>query len=83
LGKLACRDIIENHLDDYLEGTLDQQIVEELERHLTGCPACVAYLNTYWRIQDLTRKTGQATMPEGMKSRLRLFLLERLAQETG
>ena len=80
---LTCRDVIENHLDDYLDGTLSPEILEEFERHLTRCPACVAYLNTYMRTQDLTRRMGQASMPEGMKTHLRQFPLKRLVQDTG
>ena len=80
MENLTCREIILNHLDGYLDGTLSPRIVEEFERHLTRCPPCVAYLNTYRRTQDLTRRMGEASMPEGMKAHLRQFLLRRLVQ---
>jgi anti-sigma factor RsiW len=81
LKRLTCREIILEHLDDYLDGTLSPEVVEEFERHLSVCPPCVAYLNTYRRTRELTRRTGSVVMSEGLKSSLREFLLERLASE--
>ena len=83
LRHLSCREIILNHLSEYLDGTLSPDIVEDLEWHLTRCPACVAYLNTYKRTQVFTRRSGSVVISEDMKARLREFLLKRLVQETG
>ena len=79
LGRVTCREIILNHLDEYLDGTLSPEIVEDLERHLGRCPACVAYLNTYKRTQEFTRRMGSAVLSEETKARLRTLLLARLA----
>jgi anti-sigma factor RsiW len=81
LKPLTCREIILEHLDDYLDGILSPEVVEEFERHLSVCPPCVAYLNTYRRTRELTRRTGSVVMSESMKANLREFLLERLASE--
>jgi anti-sigma factor RsiW len=54
--------------------------VAELERHLAGCPACVAYLKTYRKTQELTSEVTRVPMPEEMKARLRRLLLEQLAK---
>ena len=74
----TCREVIVNHLDEYLEGTLSRGIVNSLEWHLSNCPACVAYLNTYKRTQEFTRRMGEVAMSESTKTHLRQFLLERL-----
>ena len=41
--ELACRDVVEM-VTDYLEGTLDPVIRDDLERHLAECEGCEAYL---------------------------------------
>jgi anti-sigma factor RsiW len=79
LRRLTCKEIILNHLGEYLDGSLRPEIVEELERHLARCPACVAYLNTYRRTQQFTRRIGSVAMTKDMKARLCEFLLARLA----
>jgi anti-sigma factor RsiW len=65
-------------LGEYLDGTLSPEILQDFERHLGLCPSCVAYLNTYKRTQEFTRRMGSAVMSEDMKARLREFLLARL-----
>ena len=66
------------HLGDYLEGTLSPGTINSLEWHLSTCPACVSYLNTYKRTRQVTRRVGEVVMSEGTKTHLRQFLLERL-----
>ncbi len=78
MGRLTCREVILNHLDEYLDGTLNPEIVEDFDQHLAVCPPCVAYLNTYKRTRDFTRKMGSSMMSEDMKVRLREFLSARL-----
>jgi anti-sigma factor RsiW len=78
LARLTCKELILNHLGEYLDGTLGPELVQDFERHLGLCPSCVAYLNTYKRTQDFTRRMGAAAMSEDMKARLREFLLARL-----
>jgi RNA polymerase sigma-70 factor (ECF subfamily) len=38
-----CKKIFAN-LSDYLEGALDNSLCEELERHMSGCKPCEAFL---------------------------------------
>ena len=79
---LTCRDVIEDFLADYLDGTLTPQVVAELEEHLRACRACMAYLNTYKKGRDLFGQAGQVEMPEEMKAILRRFMLENLPKKT-
>lgn len=78
LRRLTCRQVILDHLDDYLDGSLNPEVVEDFERHLAICPPCVAYLNTYKKTRELTRRAGSDAMSEEVKARLRDFLLARL-----
>ncbi len=78
MARLTCKELILNHLGEYLDGTLNPDMVQDFDRHLELCPSCVAYLNTYKKTRDFTRRIGSATMSEEMKARLRDFLLARL-----
>jgi anti-sigma factor RsiW len=40
---------------DYLTGTLDPEITNELEHHLGVCPDCVAFLKTYKKTIQVTQ----------------------------
>ncbi|MDX2130519.1 MAG: zf-HC2 domain-containing protein [Planctomycetota bacterium] len=51
---ITCRELIE-FIADYLDGTLPAEARVEFERHLTVCPACVAYLRSYQRTIDASR----------------------------
>ncbi len=77
---MTCGEAI-GLLADYLEATLSEQEIRELEEHLAGCGPCQAYLNTYRRTKDLTGKAERVAMPEEMKNRLRTFLLRALSKD--
>jgi anti-sigma factor (TIGR02949 family) len=75
---LSCENAIDLLLD-FLEGVLDPDTVAELERHLAGCPPCVAYLRTYRQTPAVAREAAREPMPEDLKARLRAFLVARLS----
>jgi len=74
---MTCKEAIDV-LGDYLEETLADELVQELERHLDDCAPCRAYLSTYRKTRELTGRAGRVPMPEEMKKRLHRFLLDRL-----
>ncbi len=43
---LTCREFVD-FLDDYLAGTLPADLRLRFEDHLSGCPSCVTYMQTY------------------------------------
>jgi anti-sigma factor RsiW len=79
LKQLTCKEVILDYLADYLDKALSSEVIADFERHLAGCAACMAYLNTYKKTRDLTRQTVPRAMPEEMKNHLRRFLLKHLA----
>lgn len=82
MGRLTCREVILEYLDEYVDGTLGPEMVEDFERHLAICPPCVAYLNTYRRTRELAGRMDRAAMPAEMRTQLQRYLLARLtAQE--
>jgi anti-sigma factor RsiW len=42
---LACQELVEL-VTDYLEGALSRRDRRRMERHLSGCEACQAYLES-------------------------------------
>ena len=77
--RLTCKDAIEL-LAEYLETTLDPELVAALERHLHDCRACLAYLSTYKKTRTLAGEVGRVEMPDEMKRRLHRLLLEQLGR---
>jgi len=51
---LTCRDVVEI-LNDYIDGALDDEQRDELERHLVTCEGCLAYLD---QLRAVTRVAG-------------------------
>lgn len=54
---LSCREFVE-FLDDYLAHALEGEALTDFERHLSDCPPCVAYLQTY----ELSIRMGRAAL---------------------
>ena len=79
---LTCRDVIEDFLADYVDGTLSLGVRVQVKLHLLLCKECMAYLRTYKKSQDLFGQASQVEMPEEMKAILRRFLLENLPKKT-
>ena len=77
---MTCKDAIDL-LADYLESTLTEAQLAQLEEHLKACDPCVAYLRTYRRTKELAARAERVEMPEEMKVRLRQFLLGRLSSD--
>jgi anti-sigma factor RsiW len=76
-ARMTCRDVI-GLLLEYLEATLDDDVVRQLEAHLEGCEPCRAYLATYRRASGVVAAAERVEMPPEMRRRLASFLAERL-----
>ena len=44
LGGLTCKEMVEL-VTDYLEDALSSELRARFDRHLTGCPPCVVYVD--------------------------------------
>ena len=55
---------------DYISGTLDPATTLILERHLSGCDDCVAFLQTYKETIRATRTLRYDDMPGKLQNRL-------------
>jgi anti-sigma factor RsiW len=76
IPRMTCQEVI-TVLLEYLDHTLDAEIVAKLEYHLETCAPCRAYLATYRRTIATVRAAGRSEMPEDMRRRLAAFLAEQ------
>lgn len=74
--RMTCEEVI-TVLLEYLDRTLDAEVVARLEAHLETCAPCRAYLATYKRTVATVRAAGRAEMPEDLRRRLAAFLAEQ------
>ena len=77
---LTCKEVIEELLSEYLDGTLPPEAMAELEAHVAKCRPCTAYLNTYRKTRDLAGQAGNVEMPSEMKELLRQFIVKHMRQ---
>lgn len=65
-----CHDLIET-LSDYVDGSLNPILCEELERHLQECPNCRIVVNTLRKTIELyQREAPQESLPNDVRERL-------------
>jgi anti-sigma factor (TIGR02949 family) len=71
-----CSRIV-SFLSDYLDGRLDDDVRRDLERHLSGCSDCTAFLGSFRRTVELVRSLSEDDLPESLRLRLKAFLDDR------
>ena len=52
---ITCREVVD-FLDEYLSGQLEGARLEEFEYHLSSCPPCINYMESYRRAVLLGRQ---------------------------
>lgn len=72
----TCREVID-FLAAYLDGELPERVRSDFERHLTLCPECVHYLESYRETIRLGREAhdGGGPAPEEVPEELILAIL--------
>jgi len=64
-------------LMDYLEGTLSPADRETIEAHVSGCPRCIAFVESYRQTPRILRAATAAALPDDLAHSLRQFLASR------
>ncbi len=67
---MTCRELVDMLLD-YLDGELPPGEAERIRAHLTECPPCVCYVQTYELTIRITRLLPSAPPPAKLLERLR------------
>jgi hypothetical protein len=74
--KLDCKHVWE-HISEYIDGTVDAKLREDIELHLEHCEICSAILDSTRNILVLTADDRTFELPVGYSKRLH----ERLKEE--
>jgi anti-sigma factor RsiW len=64
-------------LADYVERQLPPAVHQDLEQHLTRCPACVAQLKTYQSTVSLLKSIRDEDLPAELRCTLKAFIDKR------
>jgi anti-sigma factor RsiW len=81
--KLECKHVWE-HISEYIDGSVDAKLREDIERHLEHCEICSAILDSTRNILVLTADDRTFELPVGYSKRLHARLkeeIENLKQE--
>jgi anti-sigma factor RsiW len=76
---ISCQQLIEFCLD-YVEGALPDDEQVRFRRHLSQCPDCVTFFETYRRTPEIcseaeaSRDAMKAQMPESVRDSVRSYL---------
>jgi len=63
-------------LPDLVSGELLPERRDHIERHVGRCPACLAYLESYRILVDVSRRLPPTPLPPRLEQRLRIILNE-------
>jgi anti-sigma factor RsiW len=72
---MTCRDLVEL-LMDFNSGQLSAEWREPIEQHLGRCSQCVAYVESYRTLVEITRRMPATPLPPGLEQRLQTILRE-------
>lgn len=73
---LTCKDFL-HELGEFMDGTLDQELREKLEKHVSECPNCWVVLDTSQR----TIKVYKGLEPQTISPEIHSRLMEALAKK--
>jgi hypothetical protein len=75
--RLKCKHVW-SYILDYIDGTVDAQVREEIEKHLEHCEICTAVLDSTRNILVLTADDRTFALPVGFSERLHARLAKEL-----
>ena len=79
--EITCRRIILECLVDYEDGTMPEDERLSLERHLTHCPPCVTFIETYRATGRTLRMLKPREIPGNLADAVMKFVKERCGEK--
>jgi anti-sigma factor RsiW len=73
---ISCKQMVD-YCMDYLSGSLPTEERESFHGHLTYCPECVKFFETYKKTPEVSRDALSLDMPERVRGAVRDFLRQR------
>jgi hypothetical protein len=77
---ISCSQLVD-YCMDYLSGSLPKEDRESFDGHLSYCPECVKFFETYKRTPEVSREALSLEMPERVRGEVRSFLRDRYKKE--
>jgi anti-sigma factor RsiW len=78
-ARYVCKQFVED-VTAYLEGTLPDEVVAQIDAHLADCPHCTEYLREMRRTIDTVGRIGEEDV-DAMPNDLRIRLLDAFREE--
>jgi anti-sigma factor RsiW len=79
LTSKTCKQIADL-VFNYINDTLSPRVKRDFNQHLTICPDCVAFLNTYRKTVAVTRSVRAEEIPAKVSDNILDFLRRRARQ---
>jgi anti-sigma factor RsiW len=73
---ISCQQVVD-YCHDYLSGSLPKEESANFDSHLTYCPECVKFFQTYKKTPELSRDALSLEMPDKVRSSVHDFLRSR------
>lgn len=80
--KLECKHVWE-HISEFIDGRVEAQLREEIEKHLEHCEICSAILDSTRNILILTADDRTFELPMGYSERLHERLNKEMEKSSG
>lgn len=69
----TCRELL-GSLSEYVDGTLDESLCQEIEKHMAGCDRCQIVIDTLRKTVELYHQTPEQALPDDVRKRLYIRL---------
>ena len=76
--KEKCKEHFKK-MSEYLDGTLEKGLCDEIEKHLSECPDCMNCLESIQKTIKLCKEGSEENIPADLHERLRSKLRECLS----
>ncbi|GAB4369338.1 MAG: hypothetical protein Kow00128_15500 [Deltaproteobacteria bacterium] len=73
---MNCKELT-SLLEDYLDGTMEETLKQELDAHIAMCEPCLNFLDSYDKTRNLCRQVTLEEIPPEFRERLRTFVIEK------
>jgi hypothetical protein len=73
---VKCSDFLKE-LNDFLDGSLDPRLKDELQEHLTWCHNCYVVCDTTKKTIQIYRENAVYELPDNVRSKLHSAILSK------
>jgi anti-sigma factor RsiW len=74
---IECKECVD-FLSDYVDGYLKEDVLEKLESHLSDCPPCQDFMQTFKSTVSMTQELKAEEVPDAVILKLRSFIRKQM-----